>query len=294
MSISEKDEYAHTPSSHPLWRESHYFNFYDPNQNIGGFTTIAVMPNKGLVETGMVLVRDNMLIYANPYEGALKGRWDDLNFGGLSYEVIKPMDIWKIRLEDEELELELTFKSINPAFDYGDDLGELEELVGTRHYEHSGTVRGTINLGDQRINFSGLGERDHSWGIRNWHGCRRWVWLSVQFGQNLALNCWYADVSGRKHVRGFVYNGKENSSVSSIDIRNEFEDDGKTQKEMSFKITDSRNRIFSIEAEALIVIPVLKVSPNLTTLINEGFTRFRCGDKTGFGITEYLWTDRCL
>ena len=294
MSVTERDEYAHLPSAHPLWRESHYFNFYDCKQHIGGFTTIAVMPNQSSVEAGLVIVRDNRLIYAHPFERALDGKWDELCFGGLLYSPIEPMKTWKIEFEDKEVRMDLTYKSINPAFDYGEDLGVLKELVGTRHYEHSGNIEGTIAMGNELIQFSGFGERDHSWGIRDWHGCKRWVWFSVQFGMNLAFNSWYAVVEDKEYFRGYVYDGKKNLPLNNIDIQTVFEEDGKTQKSMRFELTDSIKRTFSIEAKALIVIPVLKVSPCHTTLLNEAISEFSYDSKTGFGVTEYLWTERCL
>lgn len=294
MNISKRDEYAHTPAAHSLWRESHYFNFYDHKQNIGGFTTIAVMPNKGQVEAGLVIVKDNMLIYAYPFEGTLEGKWDELCFGGISYEPIRPLDTWKIKLEDEGNKMDLTFKRINPVYDYGNDLGVLTTLVGTRHYEHSGTVNGTMTLEGHRISFSGFGERDHSWGVRNWHGCKRWVWFSVQFERELAFNGWYAVVEGKEFVRGFVYDGEKNLSIKDIQIHTEYEDDKKIQKSMRFVLTDSTKRTFSMDAEALIAIPIMRVSQGHTTLLNEAFSRFRYDNKTGFGITEYLWTEKCL
>ncbi len=294
MNISEKDEYAHTPSTHPLWRESHYFNFYDGKQDVGGFTTIAVMPNKGSFEAGMVIVKDGKLVYAHPLEGTLEGKWDGLCFGKLSYTPIKPLKSWKIEFEDEDVKIDLTFKGINPVFDYGDDLGFLTRVVGTRHYEHSGSVEGTLSLGNESIYFSGFGERDHSWGIRDWHGCRRWTWFTAQFGQDLAFNCWYAVVEDKEVLRGSVYDGEKNFPVKDIGIQTVFEEDGKTQKSMSFELTDSIGRTFKIDAKALIVIPVLRVSPGRTSLLNEAFSEFRCDTKRGFGVTEYLWTERCL
>ena len=294
MNIRKKDEFAHTPSDHPLWRESHYFNFYDKKQDVGGFTAIGVMPNKGMVEAGMVIVRDNKLIYAYPFEGTLEGGWDDLCFGGLSYKPIKPMSSWNIALEDEDVKIDLTFKKMNPIFDYGEGSEVLTKYIGTRHYEHSGKVKGTIAIGDEVINFSGFGERDHSWGIRDWHGCESWVWFSAQFGRELAFNGWYGVVKGKKYIRGYVFDGKDNYSIDDIEIQTNFEEDKKTQKSMRFELTDSEKRTYSVDAEALIVIPILKVSEGYSTLINEALSRFTFESKIGFGVTEYLWTERCL
>ena len=110
----------------------------------------------------------------------------------------------------------------------------------------------------------------------------------------LRQNGWHTEVENRKIVRGFVYDGKVNSPVIGIEIKTQFEDDEKTQKFMRFELTDSKDRRFTIDAEALTVIPVLKVSPGFTTLLNEAFSKFKYNSQIGYGITEYLWTEKCL
>ena len=59
-------------------------------------------------------------------------------------------------------------------------------------------------------------------------------------------------------------------------------------------MTDSEKRTYTIDAEVLIVIPILKVSEGYSTLINEALSRFMFESKIGSGVTEYLWTEKCL
>ena len=82
--------------------------------------------------------------------------------------------------------------------------------------------------------------------------------------------------------------------IKDIDIQTLFEEDGKTQKSMRLVLTDLMDRTFFIDAKTLVVIPVLKVSPGHTTLLNEAFSEFKYDAKRGYGVTEYLWTERCL
>lgn len=45
----------------------------------------------------------------------------------------------------------------------------------TTRYEVPCRVTGSVRVGDQRFSFAGPGQRDHSWGPRNWWG-HEWMW----------------------------------------------------------------------------------------------------------------------
>jgi hypothetical protein len=44
MTLDARDELRHVPSDDPLWRESLYWNFNDPEQNLGAWIYIWVSP----------------------------------------------------------------------------------------------------------------------------------------------------------------------------------------------------------------------------------------------------------
>jgi hypothetical protein len=48
---------------------------------------------------------------------------------------------------------------------------------GTTRYEVSCNVHGEILVGDETIAFDGVGQRDHSWGVRDWWTVG-WVWTA--------------------------------------------------------------------------------------------------------------------
>ena len=49
--------------------------------------------------------------------------------------------------------------------------------IGTTRYEVPCTVHGEILVGDETIDFDGIGQRDHSWGVRDWWSFG-WVWTA--------------------------------------------------------------------------------------------------------------------
>jgi hypothetical protein len=54
MTLSAKDELRHTQNANPLWRESLYWNFNDPVQQIGAWIYLWVVPGNAL-PTGMIV-----------------------------------------------------------------------------------------------------------------------------------------------------------------------------------------------------------------------------------------------
>ena len=57
------------------------------------------------------------------------------------------------------------------------DRDGLYPWIGTTRYEVSCNVHGEILVGDETIDFDGIGQRDHSWGVRDWWSFG-WVWTA--------------------------------------------------------------------------------------------------------------------
>ena len=57
------------------------------------------------------------------------------------------------------------------------DGGGVYPWIGTTRYEVPCTVHGEILVGDETIDFDGFGQRDHSWGVRDWWSFG-WVWTA--------------------------------------------------------------------------------------------------------------------
>ena len=49
--------------------------------------------------------------------------------------------------------------------------------IGTTRYEVSCNVHGEVLVGDETIELDGIGQRDHSWGVRDWWNLG-WVWTA--------------------------------------------------------------------------------------------------------------------
>ena len=152
-------------------------------------------------EHGLVVVRDHEVPL--PRGDALEVRAD-----GLWAECVceTPMEHWGLGLEafgvrlDEPgdayrgeigerlpVGLDLEWEAATPVYDY-----PYPDETRTAHYEHAGIVHGELLIGRERIAFEGRGERDHSWGDRDWW-VWGWHWTSFQIGDSFAANVVKAD-----------------------------------------------------------------------------------------------------
>jgi hypothetical protein len=190
--LTAADESYHPPGEGDWWGESWYFDFATPDATLGGYVRIGVYPNQRVawywacvVGEGrpLVTVVDHDVRPPRPpsLELRAEGLWADHN-------IETPFD--HVSLGCEALALGLD----HPAAMYeahGDPLGDRVPFgldlewetdgaayvypPGTTRYEVPCRVHGEVLVGDERIELAGVGERDHSWGTRDWWTLG-WTW----------------------------------------------------------------------------------------------------------------------
>lgn len=181
------NEGRHLPDDDRYWNESWYLDFASDDGRLGGYVRTGLYPNLGVcwywacvVGEGRPLVTIIDHSVAIPAAPALAVRSDGL---WTDYVVETPWRHVSLGLEGFGVALE------DPAATYGsgapDGLrGERTALgfeldwetegepypfpLGITRYEIPCRVHGEILVGDERIEFDGSGQRDHSWGVRDW------------------------------------------------------------------------------------------------------------------------------
>jgi hypothetical protein len=177
--LNDDDDYLHKPDERPNFRESYYFNWVDEPSGVSGFSTIGLLPNAKKREFVFALFyEDKREAYWKEPDGVVPVDIDEaLSNGMLSFELVNPMNDWKIVYHGEELSAEILWSGRFPYYDFGGGSGT--SWVG--HFEQSGIVKGTVTLQDGRkLSFHGLGQRDKSWGSRDWH-IEAWYAFHAQF-----------------------------------------------------------------------------------------------------------------
>jgi hypothetical protein len=190
--VDPADEGRHPPGDEPYWNESVYLDFVADEGAVAGYVRIGLYPNLGVTWwTTVVVGRDRSLIASTAYDLPVAGGTGlVLASGGVdvSAEVLDPLtsvrvhgsavaaahadpaDIYRHRAgEPTRLELDLTWATDGTPYQYD---------VTTR-YEIPCLVTGSVTVGDERIEIDGQGQRDHSWGERDWWAFG-WCWSAAR------------------------------------------------------------------------------------------------------------------
>ncbi|MHA1784575.1 MAG: DUF7065 domain-containing protein [Candidatus Helarchaeota archaeon] len=294
--ITDKDEHLHAPQYVPHWRESYYFNFMDPKNNIFGVSTMGYMPNEKASHYFSVLYVDDKL-YSHVGYQKLNDESDykeNPTDGKSSFTLIKEHDTWKVGLKKRKFKLEFTWKARFPVYQYPGGW-KIPKILEQEHYEQSGVVTGIVKLKDgQTREIKGFGHRDHSWGIRDWIYIDNWYWTSVQFEDGKkALNCWLNIVGDKKYVHGFISTKEKNVGIRDIFVEVKYKDSNLNHpQEATFKLIDEKKQEHTLKAETKYLMTLPQSYKDGIAYINETISKFEMDGEIGHGVAEYLRSER--
>jgi hypothetical protein len=178
---NENDDFLHQPDDTLKWRESYYFDWADISNKISGFSTIGIVPNENRSEFVFFLFfNDKREAYYR--EPSLKNFTDNIRImlqeKRLSYKLIKPMKKWEINYKCPKFSFTIRFKGRFPTCYFGKDAS----ASWHQHFETSGVISGEIKFKNNQVRkINGYGQRDKSWGYRDWHQFDRWHHANLQF-----------------------------------------------------------------------------------------------------------------
>lgn len=211
------DEGRHDPGPEPLWGESWYFDFFDAEGTVGGWVRIGLYPNLGVTWYHAYLVGpDRQTVAVVDYEAPLpKAPGLELRTHGLwgDHIVETPLEHFTLGNEahglgvDDPAEMYAATPrgdQVPVAFDLEwETAGQPYHYQYTTRYEIPCTVHGTIDVGRERIDLDGFGQRDHSWGVRDWWQFG-WVWTAGRLDDNARFHGSDIRITGNDDV-GFGY-----------------------------------------------------------------------------------------
>jgi hypothetical protein len=207
------------PSKDPTWRESYYFNFVDLENGLSGFSTIGLLPSQGKREMVFVLFFDNKrhVYFAEPESNLDGPAVEMLSDEHLSFELVKPFDEWGIKFKGDGFAVDLRWMKRFQAYYFGS--GSSTSWSG--HFEQSGEVSGSVVLPDGRaLKLRGFGQRDKSWGPRDWH-IEGWFALHAQF-DSFSIGLRRDTVSGIEHLSGGISSEVGHVALSKLELTTEY------------------------------------------------------------------------
>ncbi len=291
MPVTDADERRH-PVEHDdaHWSDSLYFNGFDRESGDCFLTRMAVLPNQPGANALFIAWLDGEPAYGyyREVDRLPDGDWPETTIEGLDYRMREPLRRWTLQLDDGETRAVLEFEGSGPCFDYADNPAPLPRPVAWGHYEQSGTVRGELMTADRRLVFDGVGQRDHSWGWRDWSGVREWHWVTGLFGTERAFNLFQVvDAAGSVSANGYVLDNGATHPIVRADRRTR-ESEGRVPEgyELSLEVAGGTRFEFSAERSHA----ALPLQPGTTT-VQEAPMRLASEGRAGVGIYELLFNE---
>jgi hypothetical protein len=184
---------------HDHWRESYFFEAHDPSgEGDVVFFTMAHYPARermDSIQMGRVDGVQLLGVHDRPYGGDPH----TTEVPGARAEIVRPFE--EIRLwadpDTSAIGMDLTFRARTQP--YGLRRGTMragDELIWDQcHIFQSGTYTGTYTVDGRARSVDGwVGQRDHSWGIRDHSRCPLWLWFQIQLDDGL-LGVWHWELA---------------------------------------------------------------------------------------------------
>ncbi|MHA1804105.1 MAG: hypothetical protein ACTSU4_06165, partial [Promethearchaeota archaeon] len=166
----------------------------------------------------------------------------------LAYKLIKPLKTWDIMFKSHKLEFKIRFDTRYPHHYFG---------VGTssswyQHFEASGNIKGALTYKNENtININGYGQRDKSWGYRDWHKFQKWFAGHFQF-ENWTCGFRKDYIHDKVDLSGYIADAKGSYRLSQLDINVQYNNDQyKSPQITTYFIKDENGREFHIEARLI-------------------------------------------
>jgi len=194
------DEDSHPAGDEPLWSESWYWDFADPDQGIGGWIRLGLMPNQNAAWVNALICGPDMATVAlldfhapMPQDAGLVIA-DGLE---LRHGATIPLQAYRVEVRGDGQAYDdpsalLTGGPGRPA-DLAMDLswttaGAPYAYRITTRYEIPCTVTGTITVAGRTYQVEAVpGQRDHSHGERDWWSMD-WVWSALHLDDGAHLH----------------------------------------------------------------------------------------------------------
>ena len=189
---------------HPHWRESYFFEMHRPDA-AGDvvYFTMATYPATARMDSLQM-----GKVAGVPIGGVLERPYGNdphtTDVGAAKVEIVKPLQEIRLWADPDKaaIGLDVTFRARTQAYGLrrgtmraGDDLiWDQSHMLQSGVYSGTYTVQGTPHTIDDWI-----GQRDHSWGIRDHGRCPLWMWFQIQLEDGF-LGVWHWELANGTRI----------------------------------------------------------------------------------------------
>jgi hypothetical protein len=295
--IASADEGRHEPGPEELWGESWYFDFFDDAGTVGGWIRLGLYPNLRVAWYHAFVVGPSRRIVALsdlevplPTAPGLEirthGLWADHTCETALEHWTVGNEAFGLAVDDpSELYAEVPVGDRVPL---GFDLeweteGSPYHYVATTRYEIPCRVHGEVLVGDEQLAIDGYGQRDHSWGVRDWWQFG-WCWTSGRLDDGTRFHGSDIRIPGVDVGFGYVQGGTDVAMATTNAVNAEEDTDADGFPESgSVTIGD-----LPLDIEPVAFGPALLTWENKVSRFPRAMCRFTSADgRNGLGWTEW-------
>ncbi len=314
--LAPEDDLMHELGPEPNFNESAYYNFFDRAQGLGGWFRIGNRANEGSAEMTVCLYLPDGRVLFTFRRPRIEDNAEH-NAGGLRFEVLEPTESHRTTFSGTLVELaepremadpkaafegnpkkkvsfDLVHRAIGPLYGGKSEKEAKEDAdkqFAKAHFEQHMAVTGSLEIEGERFAIDGFGLRDHSWGPRYWQAIHSYEWLTLNFGPDMGamVSIIQRDAAGKQRSAGGVLvRGMEMERLVDAEISAEYEDNGLYHKSLVAKVKTEKGEELTIRGEVKSFIPLRNRREGMLTHIGEGMTEWKLGDRTGYGLSEFL------
>lgn len=299
--VPATDEGRHAPGPEPLWNESWYFDFATADGSLGGYVRLGLYPNLGVAwYWGCLVGEGRPLVTVIDHEVPLPKTGLEVRSEGLwaTHNQETALDHWSLGLEAFAVGVD------DPTEVYGDLRGDrvplgldLEwETVGGAYpypgidrYEVPCRVTGEVLVDQERIPLDGPGQRDHSWGLRDWWSVG-WSWCSSALDDGTRTHATHVTL-GDDPVYDTGYVQAPDGRPQATNVRRRTQDlgrEGLPDRGELVLADPSGGDDIALDISPVAFAPVLLVGPDGR---RSRFPRALCRYATGDGRSGVGWTE---
>jgi hypothetical protein len=205
------DEGRHEPGPEPLWNESWYFDAVSDDQSLGVYVRLGRLPNQNAaLYTVCVCGPGRPSVMLVDPAAPLPAADDDRQLiDTASFHAEQRCDAPPAAPRPPPPLERFRLKTHGTAAAHADESAPLRSEIGepveieldlvwqtdgipyawrqSTRYEIPCRVSGTVRVGDEQLAFEGPGQRDHSWGSRDWWAVD-WMWSGLHLGDGTHLH----------------------------------------------------------------------------------------------------------
>jgi hypothetical protein len=293
--FSPVDHLRHSPDASGRMRDSLFWQATLAEERLG-FQAYLYLTHAGKAGFNVVVWgEDRKPVALDLAEGQIPDTMnlDALSFAGLELRKTGFGEPARVTYRSDKVDLEFEFAGKHAPFSYHDNPDGLPTWFAMNRYEQTGTITGRIEAGGRRIDLSGMGHRDHSWGNRNWGVPQHWKWFCAYTPNgDRMVNGWIWIARGEWGCAGYVARDGKVVPIATICQHGAYRDD-MSQQRLEADIVDIEGGICRVELERFGLVK-LPGKDKFGTLIQEAACTATIDGLAAAGQYETHWQQAYL